>query len=326
MRENKSFVIVLITALVLMFCSCSSDIPSENQNGTLRIVGIGATGKNVLTNQSEVIKFAEYDVYHTMLGLGELGERAGYKSIEYYNFFPEMTIDSTGFEDKTYTTFSDYDSMMGKLKSITQPEDRTLVIVSSHGSYSGTKIGVTETAAYEKASIFAVKKEGTSYSRKDIKIKQFDLDLNSLKGTVVAFVQVCYSGSVIIGDTVVANTDVYPDASVFRNLFDRSQQSISNHVFYICSCPYYSRSVGERNGEHSYFFKALEKGIGMNPATFEMTNSVPAAKNGLLTLAGLTRYILDNGGVYNGTGDLSDVEQFPIVSGASQDLIIFKFN
>lgn len=326
MMRNKPSVFLLLFVFVLLICSCSSDASSESPDGTLRIVGIGATGKNVLTNQSEVIKFAEHDVYHTMLGFGELGERAGYKSIEYYNFFPEMALDSTGFEDKIYTTFSDYQSLMTKLDDDSQPEDRIIVIISSHGSYSGTKIDVTDTTAYENASIFTVKKSGTSYAREDIKMKKLDEDLNKLDGTVVAFVQVCYSGSVIIGDTVIANTDVYPDASVLRNLFDRSKQPISNHVFYICSSPYYSRSVGERYGNHSYFYKALQKGIGMNPDTFEMGQYVPAAKNGLLTLASLTRYVLDNGGVYNGTGDLKDVEQFPIVSGGSQDLIIFNFN
>lgn len=314
--------ILYISVLMFLICSCSVDSGETVPSGTLRIVGIGASGSMV--SISNPIDFAENDVYYAMKAFGTVGSRAGYSEIKYYEYFPEQTLNSGnhGFENQ----YNDYSSLMTSLTDETfSADDLTVVLISSHGGYDGTVIDCGSTYALENGHIMTVDKSDGKTIKTSLMFSKLNEDLEQLNGTVLALVQVCYAGGNIVGDSVIANTDVYPEASVVENLFNTDEQPISDHVFYLCSCPYYSESVGVL-GDFSYFFKAVLKGLGMNMGSRQMEVSVPASVNGQITLSGLTRYVTNNGGIYNGNLGNDYIDQYPVVSGGSSDLLIFNLN
>lgn len=142
------------------------------------------------------------------------------------------------------------------------------------------------------------------------------LDLvNDIKGVKVVIGDCCYSGSLVQSNNFSVTSGEYkllgPDTLFFKYRDDISE---SSSLFCLSASRYYELSY-ENTPNHGNFTNAFLEALGWDEENQCLTDS-PVEKDGRITLSAIAGYTI----AHDGKSD-----QNPMVSGGSNDIILFSF-
>ena len=245
--------------------------------------------------------------------LASLAEKSGYDySLKVLKEYEET--DEVSFENAIEAIAND-----------SSENDITIIYFSCHGAYldaKGNRIPVGTKVDY-----------GIDVTTKAYLLFRFNSKLNynvlypvstvlskieTIKGAKVVIGDFCYSGALILPDYFSVTFGEYNEMDLVTLFSEyRDAIAVNSDLFCLSAARYYEESH-EPNSGHGYFTKALLEGLGWDEE-HQAIVSPRAEKNGRISLHELAKYVTAN------DSEPSWASQNPMVSGGSNDIVLFSF-
>ena len=317
MRRLISFLIAVFLLVVLCSCERSYQAPVV---GKMRILVYGNSynyGSAVYYLSGEQLSIngqpasagplakTVNDAQQVGMALSALAQKSG---MEY------QAVYLTEPSDVTNTRLV---SELEALAALTSENDITLIYYSGHGFGVKTKLpyGYDTTAC----SYFAPRNSGKPDSSVLFPVSDFLALVNAIKGIKIVIGDFCYSGSLVQSNnfTVTSGEYLQMDTSY---LFAKKRDDILENpsLFCLSASRYYELSYEytlAADPKHGKFTDALLEALGWDEEN-ECLKTAAAEKDGKITLFELAKYVTANDG---------ESRQTPMVSGGSNDIVLFSF-
>ena len=327
----KSLIASLLAVfLLIVLCSCELSYQAPPV-GKMRIVVYGNDYsyfiKNPLTGKDErPIRYLDgtdsgfslsplsgtvKDATEVGKAISALAEKAGYVDPIEYRLTEYDEIDIQSFE---YT--------INEIVPVSEKNDLTIIYFSCHGAYLdekgnkiplGTKVSYGTDVTTNTYLVFRF-----NYTNYNVLYPVSDVLslIGKINGTKVIIGDFCHSGALVQPDFYSVTSGEYREMDTVT-LFSKCRDiiNIDSSLYCLSASRYYEESHEPVNAEHGYFTSAFLKGIGWDE-TAQMIKNPPVEKDGKITLSEIAKYVIAHD---------SESRQTPMVSGGSNDIVLFSF-
>lgn len=316
----KRVMFFLFASIILIaFCSCELCYQAP-EVGTMRILTIG----NDYSYGSAVYYFDEdHNEKQLMIGEQPAAAKMLYKTVgdaEQVALALSTLASKAGIAHQTVcltekdsVTKSRLVSELEALASITTDTDITIIFYSGHGFGDNKKQPYGyDTSTY---SYMALRYDERPNSSILFSVSDFLALVEKIKGVKVVLGDFCYSGALVQSNNFSVTSGEYSQMDAMTLFAEYRDEVRENPSLFCLSASRYNELSYERTPLHGNFTNALLQGLGWDEANQCLTDA-GAEKNGRITLFGLAKYITAHDGLS---------EQTPMVSGGSNDIVLFSF-
>jgi hypothetical protein len=327
--KKTAFLLIPILLLILV-CSCelAYDAPEV---GKMHILVYG----NDYAGTSNKLTKTINDAVQVGNALVKLCEKAGRGYDITYLIGPSTSYNSSALIEDSVINDVSTNMLLNTLNYLASSEsanetDITIFYYSGHGksdvfnhyylndplSYATTTNSFTYLATYE-TSLY-----GSDYEL--LRIDTLQTKISAIPGTKVIFSDFCFSGALVQSDYVSITSGEYSDMGITDLYRERDRiNDVANSlnlssIFYLTAARYNQESyeIPDRfNIDHGYFTKALLDALGWDEDSKSLTTA-EAEKNDRITLFNVANYVIEND---------KNTKQTPMLSGGSNDVILFSF-
>lgn len=309
MRRLMVFLISVLIVLGLCSCELSYEAPAV---GKMRILVYGNSyqyGNKIYYNTGELMPSSTAPALYktvndaTQLGraLTQLAEKSGLDyEIRYL----------TDISDVTETRLVEE---LQALADAASERDITIFYYSGHG------FGMRKKADYgsDTSVLSYIVPRYSAHPDSSVLFPVFDLlsYIDAIKGIKVVMGDFCYSGSLVQSNYFSVTSGEYSfmqPVTLFAEY--RSEIREDSSLFCLSASRYFEKSY-ERTALHGNFTNALLEALGWDEENQILTDA-KAEKDGVITLFEIFKYVTAHDG---------ESEQTPMVSGGSNDIILFSF-
>ena len=321
MRRLISFLIAVFLLVVL--CSCELSYQAL-ATGKMHILVYG-NDYYYLGHNPSAVRFedgSKYDGVAKKLNgtvsdavevgkaLCALAEKAGY----------EDSVDVTYLTDYDHTNLASFKTAISSISADSSSNDITILFFSCHGLYlrgKGTRVDYGTDITDETFIVF--RNDEYPYENVLYPISKALSLIGAINGTKVIISDFCYSGAFVQPDFFSVTFGEYKEMDT-ATLFSKYRNGIDidSSMYCLSAARYYEESNEPGNGDHGYFTSALLKGLGWDESAQRIL-SPPVEKNGKITLSELAKYVTAH------DSEPSGKSQTPMVSGGSNDIVLFSF-
>ncbi|MCQ2412292.1 MAG: caspase family protein [Sphaerochaetaceae bacterium] len=196
------------------------------------------------------------------------------------------------------------------------PNDMTFVFYAGHGYGQTTTVPYSEDVS---AASFLVFTDVDPHQSVLWSANDFLDAVNAIPGTKVILGDFCYSGALVKQGNVSAGEDEFSDITI-RSLFREYRGKVCENpsTFCLTAARYNEKSYESSKDiyHHGYFTNAILRAIGWNEKEKCIGEIKVLDAKGRLTLLNLANYVILNDG---------KAAQTPMVSGGSNDIVLFAF-
>ena len=314
MRRFGAFLLTVFLLFVLCACELSHEAPAV---GKMRILVYGndysygnlvyySNGTQVMTDKGPASAGKLYktvnDAVQVGRALAELAEKAHLEHEEHY---------LTETSDVTETRLV---SELEGLAAVASERDITIIYYSGHGYGIKSKMDYgydTSTCSYLVPRFAAHPESNVLFP-----ISEFLELVNAIKGVKVVIGDFCYSGGLVqTGNVSVTSGEYLPMDPV--TLFAKYRDDIceSSSLFCLSAAKYNELSYEKNSLLHGNFTNALLEALGWDEEN-QCLKAAAAEKDNMITLFEIAKFVTANDG---------ESKQTPMVSGGSNDIILFSF-
>jgi len=317
--------------------SCELYYEEPVQRGTVRIVSIGITYEN----EPEEVAYPEdeekdqlgdlpgtvFDARELSKALSQQAQRAGWDSadIEVTLLLQEGTDHTQDtFYDPGYASRDRLENTLNEIKDSATVDDLTIITYSGHGIEETGELLMAHTLT-EGAIDHSLP---PSNPESIIVTPEWLHDLiRPIKGKKLLILDSCYSG-LIIPKSASSSSWVYDKGfdDWYGKYFSDEEYEIPSFMVLTASAD--TNSYEEDYLMHGVFTSALLEGLGWDQETNTITTGdPPAAKDGLLSVDSLYKYIKKHQ-VYPVRWSLFSIGenvQHPMVTGGAMDMLLFRY-
>ena len=326
MRRLISFLLAVFLLIILCSCELSYQAPAV---GKMRILVFGNdysygnavyyfdddhNEKQLMINglpaaASRLYK-TENDALQVGNALSALSEKAG-QEYQIISLTSDMDVTDTRLVDE-----------LKAMAGLTAENDITIIYYSGHGFGGKTKLAYgcdTSTCSY-----LAPRYSERPDSSVLLPVSDFLALVDSIKGIKIVIGDFCYSGSLVQSNNFSVTSGEYLQmdaACLFAEYRDEIRENPS--LFCLSASRYYELSYEYQNEDrygnplpkHGNFTYALLEALGWDEEN-QCLKVAAAGKDNRITLSDIAGYIIANDG---------RPEQNPMVSGGSNDIVLFSF-
>ena len=331
MRRLVSFLLAVFLLIVLCSCELSYQAPAV---GKIRILVYGNdysyTVYNPIKKEYEhPIRYLDgtYTNYSlsplsgtvndaTEVGkaISALAEKTGYENSIVYRLTEYDRIDIESFENT-----------INEIAADSNNNDLTIIFFSCHGAYldeKGNKVPLGTKIPYgtdETANTYLIFRSNSDNYNVLYPVSDVLSRIKIINGTKVIIGDFCHSGSLVQPDyfSVTFGEYIGMDAATLFSVY-RDEISIDPSLYCLSAARYYEESNEPSNGGHGYFTAALLEGLGWDENKQTLTTP-KAGKDGKISLFELAKYVTTH------DSEPSGKSQTPMVSGGSNDIVLFSF-
>ena len=326
--------LLLIALVMVILCSCENSVTPPGP-GKMHIFvygndygyGNGSSGSafylqdGTLVGYGKKLKGTVNDALQTGLALCALAQKAGYG----YDGTFMLGVEPKTVSDPNVTVVNNvlltvFLDELDALRARVGDEDITIIYFSGHGF--GDKDMLEYGADASEQSYFGfrqIRKTGgiTDVTSSILYPESSLLDrIGALPGIKVVLGDFCYSGGLVRPGNVSVTPDEYTGIDATRLFFDfRNDIGESSSLFCLSAARYYEKSWEPGDGGHGYFTAALLKALGWDEENQNLVTPQAMVDN-RITLFGIADYVTDND---------DKAAQTPMVSGGSNDIVLFSF-
>ncbi|MGP1508363.1 MAG: caspase family protein [Sphaerochaeta sp.] len=211
-------------------------------------------------------------------------------------------------------TFEKFKSVLTGISLDSGTQDVTIIYFSGHGAGNEKKEEYgTDTSV---SSYMAFGTEDFNYCILK-SVKNFMNKVNEIPGTKIVIGDFCFSGALVQSNYFSLTDGEYTgiDApTLFAEYRDKINESHS--TFCLSAARYNESSYENKNLGHGYFTNALLSALGWDENSGTLKNA-GAEKDNAITLFNVAVYASEHDG---------ETKQTPMLSGGSNDIVLFSFN
>ena len=313
MRRLISFLIAVFLLVVLCSCEISYQAPAV---GKMRILVYGNSynyGSAVYYLSGEQLSIngqpasagplakTVNDAQQVGMALSALAQKSG---MEY------QAVYLTEPSDVTNTRLV---SELEALAALTSENDITVIYYSGHGFGVKTKLpyGYDTTAC----SYFAPRNSGKPDSSVLFPVSDFLALVNAIKGIKIVIGDFCYSGSLVQSNNFTVTSGEYLQMDTTYLFAEKRNDIHENPSLFCLSASRYNELAREDKPLHGNFTNALLEALGWDEEN-QCLKTAAAEKNNRILLSEIAKYVIAHD---------EESKQTPMVSGGSNDIVLFSF-
>lgn len=327
MRRLFSFFLLAFLLIVLCSCELSYEAPPV---GKMHILVYGNDYRYGIFNPEKqkyesFVRFEDETLYNgkaqslscTIADATEVGKALSALAQKAGCF---DSVDVTYLTDSPDTNLASFKTAISTIAADSSDNDITILYFSCHGLYLGAKgmkipYGIDTT----DNSFIAFKHDTIPGENVLFPISKAISLIDAVKGVKVVISDFCYSGAFVQPDYFSVTFGEYSGMDT-ATLFSvhKDEISINPSLYCLSASRYYEESHEDGGIGHGYFTEALLDGLGWDEEN-QILVSPKAGKNGMITLFELAKYVTAN------DSEPSWASQTPMVSGGSNDIVLFSF-
>ena len=321
MRRLISFLIAVFLLVVLCSCEISYQAPAT---GKMHILVYGndysygnkiyiEPGVQFETNKNLLLQKTVNDAVQVGKAFTKLAIKAGIENYEAIYLIGDENRE-IGYEHsivKNDVTLETLKSTIMSIVADSSENDITIIYYSGHGHGSGTKVSYGSDTSSQ--SYLIPKLEGNS----SIFYKVSDLLnlVNKIKGVKVVIGDFCYSGSLVQSNNFTVTSGEYLQMDTTYLFAEKRNDIHENPSLFCLSASRYNELAREDKPLHGNFTNALLEALGWDEEN-QCLKTAAAEKNNRILLSEIAKYVIAHD---------EESKQTPMVSGGSNDIVLFSF-